>query len=195
MLYIEEDELILKNNNAIKKLGVYSWIVKILLITFILSSLMSLIAEASLSSISLPMAFVVLLIFVFTGVFFDALGVAIATVSITPFISMASKKVQGAKEGIYLIKRADIVSNLCNDVVGDICGIISGSAGTAIVLILSNTHAPSLWISVIIIASIASITVSGKALGKIIAMKDNTKIVLYAGRIIHILLSSFKRKA
>ena len=43
--------------------------------------------------------------------------------------AMSSKKIKGAKKAVSFKKNADKVSSFCNDVIGDICGIISGSAG------------------------------------------------------------------
>lgn len=173
----------------------WTWVIKIFVITLILAMILSFLSEAALRNLSLPLAFIVLFLFVFLGILFDTIGIAVATAELTPFIAMSSKRVKGAKEGMYLVQRAEIVSNICNDVVGDICGIISGSAGGMIVItiITKSKDASELIISVVLSAVIAGITVSGKALGKIIAMKDNKEIVLFVGKIIHV-FTGFWRK-
>lgn len=165
----------------------WSWILKIFAITLVLATILSLSAEATLRNLSLPLAFFALIIFILIGIFFDTIGVAVATANITPFVAMSSKRVKGAKEGLFLLQRAEIVANICNDVVGDICGIISGAAGAIIVMSIMSmsTNLSELAISVILSAVIAGITVSGKALGKMLAMKDNKKIVLSVGKTIH----------
>ncbi len=181
-------------DSSIKK-GSYSWVIKIVLLTFILSIAMSLIAESFLQKVSLPITFIILLIVVLIGVTFDTIGISIAAADITPFIAMSSKKVRGASQAIYLLKRADIVSNICNDVVGDICGIVSGAMGAMITLsILQNAGSiPKLMIAVIISAVIATFTVSGKAIGKIIAMRKNKEITLSAGKFLRLLHLAVKR--
>ena len=46
---------------------------------------------------------------------------------------MAAHKVRGAREAVWMVRNAEKVSSICNDVVGDICGIISGATGALIV--------------------------------------------------------------
>ena len=46
--------------------------------------------------------------------------------------AMASRKVPEAMEALHLIRNANRVSSFCNDVIGDICGVISGSASAVI---------------------------------------------------------------
>lgn len=176
-----------KSDSANIKNQMLAWVVKIFIITIVLATIMSLVAEASLRNLALPLAFIALFIFIFIGVFFDTIGIAVATADSTPFVAMSSKKIKGAKEGLFLLQRAEEVSSICNDVVGDICGIISGAAGAIIVttIILMNKDISTLAISVIATAVIAAITVSGKALGKMIAMRQNKEIVLRVGKTIH----------
>ena len=185
----------MKKNSRSNKTAKWSWIVKIFAITLVIATILSLASETALRNFSLPLAFITLIFFVLLGIVFDAIGVAVATADITPFIAMSSKRVKGAKEGLFLLKRAEVVSNICNDVVGDICGIISGAAGGIIVLeIVSKTQSVSqLMISVILSAMIAGLTVSGKALGKIIAMSDNKEIVLIVGKTIHVFTGMWRR--
>lgn len=107
------------------------------------------------------------------------IGVAVTSADIEPFNSMSSRKVKGAKTAVKLIKKSDKVSSFCNDVIGDICGIISGSAGTIVSVSLSNTLSFSpLLTTLITTACIASLTIGGKALGKSYAVNKNN-LILY----------------
>lgn len=180
------------SNNSITK---WTWVIKIFLVTLVLASLLSLASEAALRNFSLPLAFLALAFFVLLGILFDTIGVAVATADLTPFVAMSSKRVKGAKEGLFLLKRAEIVANICNDVIGDICGIISGAAGGIIVItiISKSKNASELFISVILSAFIAGFTVAGKAFGKIVAMKDNKEIVLFVGKIIHVFTGIWRK--
>ncbi|MCK5128847.1 MAG: hypothetical protein KAQ68_03260 [Clostridiales bacterium] len=184
------------NNDTAPKKRVYGWVIKIVLLTFVLSIMMSFIAESFLHTVSLPIAFIILIVFILIGVTFDTIGISIAAAELTPFISMSSKKIHGASQAIYLLKRADIVTNICNDVVGDICGIISGSMGAIITLTIlqSTVQLSQLLIAVIISAMIATLTVSGKAVGKIIAMRKSKEITLFVGRVLRLLHLKFKRE-
>jgi Mg2+/Co2+ transporter CorB len=78
------------------------------------------------------MAFVVLAVFVFVGIVFDIIGVAVTSASPKPFHSMASHREAGAAEALTLLRNAEKVSSFCNDVVGDISGIISGTTAAII---------------------------------------------------------------
>lgn len=174
----------------------YGWVIKIVVLTFMLSIAMSLIAESFLQSVSIPLAALILLIFISVGITFDTIGISITAAELKPFISMSSKKIPGAAQAIFLLKRADMVSNICNDVVGDICGIVSGAMGAIITISIMDKFdsLPKIVIAVILSAIIATLTVSGKAIGKIIAMRHHKEITLFVGRIIRILHLKFRRE-
>ena len=92
---------------------------------------------------------------------------------------MSSRKVKGATVAVKFKKNADKVSSFCCDVIGDVCGIISGAAGTTIAAILvSQFKFNALFTSITIAAIIASITIGGKAIGKSFAI-NKSNIVLY----------------
>ena len=73
------------------------------------------------------MAFLILLVIVMVGIIFDIIGVAVTSADEKPFHSMAARKVPGSQEAIKLLRNAERVSSICNDVVGDICGVVSGT--------------------------------------------------------------------
>ena len=63
---------------------------------------------------------------------------------------------------------------MCNDVVGDICGIVSGSTAAVIVTHLQrDLSTTSVLISIGVTALISGITIGGKALGKTVAINDS----------------------
>ncbi len=74
------------------------------------------------------------------NIFFDIIGIAVTTAKEMPFHAMAANKVEEAKYAIKLVKNASQVSNFCNDVIGDISGIISGSLGATIIFKLANIY-------------------------------------------------------
>jgi len=115
------------------------------------------------------------------------IGVAVAASDEKPFHSMNSKKLHGSKTAIYLIKNAEKVSSFCNDVIGDISGIVSGSAGAVIALNLANEYYGNSFIySLIITSLIASFTIGGKALGKSYAINHSEYIVYEFAKLISI---------
>lgn len=156
------------------------WILHITITTFILSLILGILSEISLRNVNVFFAFLTLLLLISIGVFFDMVGIAVATADSAPFHSMAARKVKGAKKAVDVVKHAGIVSNFCNDVVGDISGIISGVAVVIIFIKLSEHDVTLLnvsLISVTLTALTAALTVGGKALGKYYAMKHWKTIV------------------
>ncbi len=136
---------------------------------------------------SMAVAFVILLIIILLGILFDIIGMAVASADEKPFHSMASRKVVGAQEAIALLRNAERVSSICNDVVGDICGVVSGSASATIALqVISNFEFT--WpqvITLLMSAFAAGLTVGGKAVGKGFAVNSSTKIVHMVGKLIY----------
>ena len=71
---------------------------------------------------------------------------------------------------------------------GDICGIISGSASAAVVafILTVNPGINSFFLSLVTTAFVASLTVGGKAMGKSVAMKYSNQIVYSVARIMSV---------
>ena len=163
------------------------WVVSIFCVTILISGVISLVSDEVMANSSDVTAFCILLAIIFLGILFDIIGMAVATADEKPFHSMAARKVPGAHEAIRLLRNAERVSSICNDVVGDICGVVSGSASATIAaLILTNVDLD--WprgVSLIMSALVAGLTVGGKAIGKTIAVKSCTQIVHLVGRVIH----------
>jgi CBS domain containing-hemolysin-like protein len=155
--------------------------------TFILSILFSVVTnviEATCNEIALVL---ILIIVISIGIIFDLIGTSAITAKEASFHAMSSKKIKGAKEAIYLIKNSNKISSICNDVIGDICGIISGGIGVVLANSISESFGVSLVITSIIIAAfISSSTVGGKAIFKKVAIKNNTKIIKIVGRFMSI---------
>lgn len=172
------------------------WVVTIFLVTIFISGIISLISDAVMANSSLTVAFFILFGIIAVGIVFDVIGMAVATADEKPFHSMAARKVPGAHEAITLLRNAERVSSICNDVVGDICGVISGSASATIAaLILTNAEIG--WprgVSLAMSAMAAGLTVGGKAIGKTVAVNSCTQIVHMVGRLIFTLHGFAKKK-
>ena len=137
--------------------------------------------------VGLIIGVILVFLFIFIGIVFDIVGVAVATADEKPFHSMGAQKIKGAKTAVYLKKNASKVSSFCNDVIGDICGIISGSAGVTIAVSLSNYFNISLMpVTLFITAVIAALTIGGKALGKGFAMSKSNNILFTFAKIISV---------
>ena len=172
------------------------WVVSIFFVTMAVSGAISLISDEVMANSSLVVAFLILCVIILVGIIFDIIGMAVASADEKPFHSMASRKVTGAQEAIRLLRNAERVSSICNDVVGDICGVVSGSASATIAtLILTNTDIG--WprgVSLMMSALAAGLTVGGKAIGKTFAVKSSTKIVHMVGWLLHSIQHPFPKK-
>ena len=165
------------------------WVVTIFLVTIVISGTISFVSDEIMSSSGIVTAFLILLAIIFIGIVFDIIGMAVATADEKPFHSMAARKVVGAQNAIRLLRNAERVSSICNDVVGDICGVVSGSASATIAAqILQNGDFswPQL-ISLLMSAFCAGLTVGGKAVGKTVAVNSATDIVHMVGKLIYCL--------
>ena len=157
------------------------WVIRVFLIAVALSAAMSLCSGALLEDAGYVVATLILLMF-------DIIGVAVTAANPKPFNSMAAHRVKGAKEALYLIRNAEKVASFCNDVVGDICGIVSGSTATVIVVLLQNSFGwRSIVVSTVVTALISGLTIGGKAIGKKIAMKKSKDVIYLTAKVLSVL--------
>lgn len=137
---------------------------------------------------------ITILVIVVVGALFDMLGVAAAAASETPFHAMASKRVFGARRAIAIVRNAERVSSVCSDVIGDIAGVLSGAgalavgAQVAVALQVGGWHKE--FVIILLTALTTAITVGVKAIGKMLAIRVPTPIVLTASRIVDTVLIS-----
>jgi CBS domain containing-hemolysin-like protein len=175
-------------DNKFKKSVQFS--LSIAVITFVLAAIFSVISSSVLGEVIWIFGLLIVLIIVLTGVVFDMLGIAATAAAEHPFHAMASEKVKGAKEAIAIVRNADRFASFCNDVIGDISGIVSGTASAVVVIQLANTFGYSdgstvqIVISVVLTSIVAALTVGGKALGKFLAINKSTDIIFFAAKII-----------
>lgn len=167
-----------------KKISV-SWIILTILLTFFLSVAMTVFTSSFLGDASIAVALFVLLCIVLLGILFDIFGVAVTTAAEAPFHAMASNRVRGAAQAIRLIRNAEKVSNFCNDVIGDICGVVSGATGGIIVSeLVTNFSFSSLLTSLFVTSCISAMTVGGKALGKTLAINQCNQLCFWIGKVL-----------
>ncbi len=162
-----------------KELIQYGWIVKITFLAFCISLIFSTTSELLIPNVNIVIGIVLVILFIVIGILFDMIGVAVTSADEKPFHSMNSRRVKGSDIAVLFKKNADKVSSFCNDVVGDICGIVSGSAGSIIAIsIAKNLHIDTFLITLLVTACIASLTIGGKAMGKSIAI-NKSNVILY----------------
>lgn len=183
-----------KQKKKQKKNSQVRWIIFIFFLTVVISSAISFVSSGVLEKAGIVGAFVVLLLIVFLGILFDIVGVAVMSANEKPFHSMAAKKLPGAAEALKLLRSAEKVSSFCNDVVGDICGVVSGSASAVIAVNALSSVGSDTVAKLLMSALVAGVTIAGKACGKNFAMKNATNIVALVSKSLYYIKSLFRKR-
>lgn len=162
------------------------WLVKIFIITFVLSAVFNSTATEAVENLNLFWSILILIVVIFAGIISDMLATAVTAAVEAPFHAKAADKKKGAKEAVKLIKNADKVSNVCGDVVGDICGVLSGATGALIAVEIARlTGQDDITLSTLVVtATITALTVLGKGIGKRIGLTKTDSVVYTLGKVI-----------
>lgn len=160
-----------------------NWIYKVFLMTFFLSVIFSFTSNVITSNANIFVMILITLLVIVIGIIFDMIGTATLSSNEAAFHAKSSRKIKGAKEAISLLKNSVKVASICNDVIGDICGIISGGMGAMVALSLSNIIGNTTISSILVSAIVSSLTVGGKAIFKTVAIKKCDEIVFLVGKI------------
>ena len=171
-----------------KKNIVWLWPIKIGVLTLSLALMFGVLAEYLLAGANIIVPIIVVVLLLVISIVFDVIGVAFACCSIEPILAMASRKVKGSRAAISLVRNGDKVSSVCSDVIGDMCGILSGAAGAAIAvtIIAGQTGAVAIIIASVVSAVISALTVFGKAMFKKLAVNKSVAIVAFVGKVLSI---------
>ncbi|WP_099158461.1 hypothetical protein [Virgibacillus ndiopensis] len=170
----------------------------IAVITFVLAAIFSIVSSSILSDVVWIVGILIVFVIVAIGVIFDMLGIASTAADEAPFHAMAAEKVNGAKEAVIIIRNADKFASFCNDVIGDISGIVSGTASAIVVLQIASLtgngegSTVQITLSVVVTSLVAAFTVGGKALGKYFAINSSTHIIFFAGKVIAVIENKLK---
>ena len=155
------------------------WICQIAVISFTISFVLSFVSQVAIPNLSILWGILLTLAFVAFGILFDIVGVSVTGADEKVFHSMNSRQVKGSKVAVIFKKNADKVSSFCCDVIGDICGIVSGASASAVSVGLAVTFNWNLLlVSLTVAAIVASLTIGGKACGKSFAI-NKSDVILY----------------
>ena len=107
-------------------------------------------------------------------------------------VAAPSDPPRGVRESLFILKHAEKFVSIVADIIGDICNILSGSAGAAIVVkIMRHSGGGGAFIVAAVVSSlIAGFTILGKAFGKKYALNNAPLIIFRVGK----LLSIFRKK-
>ena len=172
-----------------KSQTLWLWPLIVFTLAVSLSFSFSILSELVLDNSVIIVCVVVIFVFIALAILTDMIGLAIASSNIEHFNAMAARKVKGSKQALSFVRNADRVSSILNDVIGDVCGILSGAAGASIVakIIVDNGASwASILVPSLIAAIIAGFTIGGKSIFKGIAIKHADKITLQFAKFINI---------
>lgn len=171
------------------------WWIKATIISLVLSAFFSYLSEIVSNAEQIAVVIVLLAFLILSGILFDAIGVAVTSCDTTPIISMASRKVYGAKTALWLTKNSDTVSSVCNDIIGDIFSIISGACSAALVvkITMSLSETWQIILSIAVSAVVSALMIGGKAFMKKIAIDNSKDFVMFVARVLA-LFSKDERK-
>ena len=194
-------KFVTKNKSKVKAVSIkikkYNWAIKMFVLAICLSSVFSLISQSIMSSLGLFTSIFTISLFIVISVIFDMIGIAVTSSNEEFFKQKMKEGVTGASIGLNLSNNSEKVCSFCADVIGDICGILSGSGVACVILSISGkVQNPSLFIiiSTLLSALIAGLTIFGKACMKEYAIKNSNKIILRVGKILEKIFFRKKRK-
>lgn len=162
------------------------YVIKITIITLCLSLVFSFITEITATKSTVIISMLLLMFLILVSIVFDGIGVAATSCDIVPLLSMSARKVPGAKIAVLLVKNAEKVANICADVIGDICGIVSGACSVAIIIKFASGNPNSYLFNILLSSIVAALTVGGKALIKDVSIKNSKEMIMFASRVIGI---------
>jgi CBS domain containing-hemolysin-like protein len=149
------------------------------LLTFGVAIVVALLSAAVLEYLHPVAAVAVIVTLIVLGILLDMVGLAAASASEAPFHARAAKGAPEARAAVQLIRHAEVVSSVCNDLVGDVCGTVSGGAVAALVLrlVLVRSRLDGQLLTALALSVVAAVTVGGKAAAKRFAL-DHADVVL-----------------
>ncbi|TGE34241.1 hypothetical protein [Desulfosporosinus sp. Sb-LF] len=171
---------------AVRKRKSWKHLVIVFIGSFVIAAIVGIGSELLMRhTSSLWLAALFLLAVIGVHVIFDVIGIAATAANEAPHHAKAANRIKGARQAVYLVRHADLVANMANDVVGDITGTLSGMLAAAIVIDIIRLYptlgAKEIWLTTLILALVASITVTGKAVGKSLAIQEANEVIAWVG--------------
>ncbi len=159
------------------------WAYKTFILSISLSIVFSVLSQSLFPNLSIFWSVFIIVFFITIAVIFDMIGIAVA--SLDEKMLQKFEEHSGYKTAMTLCKNTEKVSSFCGDMVGDICGILSGAGGVSLVLNM-RIYEPSVYFIVTCLVSslIAGLTIFGKAVMKGYAVEHCDVVVMKTGQIL-----------
>ena len=159
------------------------WAFKIFVLSIFLSIVFSMISQSMFPNLPAFISIFIIFFFVAVSGVFDMIGIAITSTTLEMIKKFDGQK--GFRTALYLCKNTDKISSFCGDVVGDICGILSGAGGVSLVVNLHITNQTIYLIVTCLVSSfIAGLTIFFKAILKNYAVTNGANIVMQTAKIL-----------
>ncbi len=159
-----------------------SWSIRIFVLSIALSVVFSVLSQSLFPNLPVFLSIFIIVLFIVVSVVFDMLGIAVTSLDagrLQPFENQ-----RGHKTAVYLCQNTNKVSSFCGDVVGDICGILSGAGGVSLVVNMHLYNSNLYFIVTCLVSSlIAGLTIFGKAIMKGYAVENCVQIVMWTSRL------------
>lgn len=165
-----------------RRSGATLWALKITPITFCLSLTSSTFSQAVTVYTDITVSVMLLIFMVLISVVFDGIGVSVTSCDRGAVKKLLQYDAKRAKIAMGLIANAEKVNSVCADVIGDICGVLSGACGAALAASIAQKSGAAGFLPMLTAASVAAVTVGGKALMKGVAVKNADKYVVMTAK-------------
>jgi len=166
------------------------------LLAFSLSFVLNASFEELAQEISVYLSIPLFLLVIALGILTDGIGLAATAADEKAILSMASRKVPGARESLWFVRNAPRVSSVFNDVVGDVCATLSGALAIAMIYKVRALFPWTnlVWLSSLGVGAVSALGIAGKALFKPFALKHAEGMVLILGKASYLMCRVFRRK-
>lgn len=169
------------------------WAYKTFVLSISLSIVFSVMSQSLFPKLDMFLSLFVIAFFIVISVVFDMIAVAVTSINKSQLDKY--KKNKGYATAIKFCENTEKVSSFCGDVVGDICGILSGAGGVSLVLNMNITNSNVYFVVTCLVSSmIAGLTIFGKAIMKNYAMENCDKVVMKTGQLFEVSLFESLKK-
>ena len=159
------------------------WALKTFILSICLSIVFSVISQSLFPHLSVVMSIFVIVFFIVLSTVFDMVGVAVTSTDMDKLNQF--KDTKGYETAMRLALNTEKVSSFCGDVVGDICGILSGAGGVSLVLSMHITEPNIYFIVTCVVSSlIAGLTIFCKAIMKGYAVSNAETVVIKTAKLL-----------
>lgn len=159
------------------------WTIQVTIFTFFLAVVVGLLSQIATKSSDIFVQIFILTFLILVSIIFDSIGVS-ATSSNLEVAMMYTTCPRVRRIAQKLIINSEKVNNICNDVVGDMCGILSGGCCVNISIKLSQMGLNGLVATIVVSSIVTALTVGGKATVKGISVASSEQIVVMVAKLL-----------